>query len=62
MSPALRVEARFISEMATFYDESPKCVLNRFLYDPYGLSFYLDHPVDYIYKNLLANIVCSHTV
>ena len=31
-----RVEARFISEMVTFYDEAPKGGLYRFVYDPYG--------------------------
>lgn len=30
-----RMEARFI-KMAAYYDESPKCVLHRFVYDPYG--------------------------
>ena len=49
--------------MVTFYDESPKCVLYRFVYDPYGLQFYLDHPVNYIYKTFISKYrLSSHSL
>ena len=60
---AYNFEARFISEMVTSYDESPKCVLYRFVYDPYGLQFYLDRPVNYIYKTFISKYrLSSHSL
>ena len=54
-----RVESRFISEMVTFYDESPTCVLYKFGYDPYGLQFYLDRHVNCIYKTFIRKYCLS---
>ena len=49
--------------MATFYDESPKCVLYKFVYDPYGLQFYLDRHVNCIYKTFIHKYrLSSHSL
>jgi hypothetical protein len=36
--------------MNTFFNESPKCDLYRYILDNNVLQFYLDRPLNYIYK------------
>ena len=58
-----RVEARFISEMVAFDDESTKCVLYRLFINPYGIQFYLDRPVKYIHKTFISKYrLSSHSL
>ena len=45
-----RMKDNFISEINTFFNESPKCHLYRYIFDNNVLQFYLDHPVNYIHK------------
>jgi hypothetical protein len=45
-----RMKDNFISEMNTFFNESPKCHLYRYIFDNNVLQFYLDRPLNYIYK------------
>jgi hypothetical protein len=44
-----RMKDNFISEMNTFFNESPKCDLYRYILDNNVLQFYLDRPLNYIY-------------
>jgi hypothetical protein len=36
--------------MKTFFNESPKCHLYRYIFDNNVLQFHLDRPINYIYK------------
>jgi hypothetical protein len=36
--------------MNTFFNESPKCLVYRYIFDNNVLQFYLDRPLNYIYK------------
>jgi hypothetical protein len=45
----------FISEMNTFFNESPKCHLYRYIFDNNVLQFYLD----YIYKPYICKMHIS---
>jgi hypothetical protein len=59
-----RMKDNFISEMNTFFNESPKCHLYRYIFDNNVLQFYLDHPdlhtnilkYSYQYKAIETNI------
>jgi hypothetical protein len=54
-----RMKDNFISEMNTFFNESPKCHLYRYIFDNNVLQFYLDHPVNYIYKPYIYKMCIS---
>ena len=55
-----RMKDNFISEMSTFFvNESPKCHLYRYIFDNNVLQFYLDHPVNYIYKPYICKMYIS---
>jgi hypothetical protein len=45
-----RMKNNFINEMSTFFNESPKCHLYRYIFDNNVLQFYLDRPINYIYS------------
>jgi hypothetical protein len=47
----------FISEMNTFFNESPKCHLCRYIFDNNILQFYLGRPLNYIYKPSLSSLI-----
>ena len=49
----------FISEMNTFFNESPKCHLYRYIFDNNVLQFYLDRPLNYIYKPYICKMRIS---
>ena len=42
-----------------FISESPKCHLYRYIFDNNVLQFYLDHPVNYIYKPYICKMHIS---
>jgi hypothetical protein len=44
-----RMKDNFISEMNTFFNESPKCLVYRYIFDNNVLQFYLDRPLNFIY-------------
>ena len=44
----------FHSEMDSFFEDSPKCMLYRYVFDPNMLQLYLDHAVNYIYKPFIC--------
>ena len=54
----------FISEMNTFFNESPKCHLYRYIFDNNVLQFYLDRPLNYIYKpyGIFVKCVYQHII
>ena len=49
----------FISEMHTFFNESPKCHWYRYIFDNNVLLFYLDRPLNYIYKPYICKMRIS---
>ena len=42
-----------------FISESPKCHLYRYIFDNNVLQFYLDHPVNYMYKPYICKMYIS---
>ena len=40
--------------MNSFFEDSPKCMLYRYVFDPNMLQFCLDHAVNYIYKPFIC--------
>ena len=54
-----RMKDNFISEMNTFFNESPKSHLYRYLFDNNVLQFYLDRPLNYIYKPCICEMRIS---
>jgi hypothetical protein len=54
-----RMKDNFISEMNTFFNESPKCHLYRSIFDNNVLQFYLDRPFNYIYKPYICKMRIS---
>ena len=54
------MEDNFInSEMNTFFNESPKCHLYRYIFDNNVLQFYFDRPLNYIYKPYICKMRIS---
>ena len=54
-----RMKDNFISEMNTFFNESPKCHLYRYMFDNNVLQLYLDRPLNYIYKPYICKMRIS---
>ena len=54
-----RKKDNFISETNTFFNESPKCHLYRYIFDNNVLQFYLDRPLNYIYKPYICKMRIS---
>jgi hypothetical protein len=54
-----RMKDNFISEINTFFNESTKCHLYRYIFDNNVLQFYLDRPINYIYKPYICNMLIS---
>ena len=54
-----RMKDNFISEMNTFFNESTKCHLYRYIFDNNVLQFYLDRPINYIYKPYICKMLIS---
>jgi hypothetical protein len=54
-----RMKDNFISEINTFFNESPKCHLYRYIFDNNVLQFYLDRPVNYIHKPYICKMRIS---
>ena len=49
-----RITDKFITEATSFFEESPKCIFYRYMYDNHCLQFYLSKPVNYRYKPLIS--------
>jgi hypothetical protein len=49
-----RVIDCFVSEAVAFFEDSPKCIFYRYIYDIHKLQFYLSRPVNYMYKPLIC--------
>jgi hypothetical protein len=45
--------------MNTFFNESPKCHLYRYIFDNNVLQFYFDRPLNYIYKPYICKMRIS---
>lgn len=50
-----RVKGSFHSEINSFFEDSPKCMLYRYVFDPNMLQFYLDHAIIIFINHLFVN-------
>ncbi|XP_071123308.1 uncharacterized protein [Mytilus edulis] len=49
-----RMKGSFVSEMNAFFNESSKCNFYRYIHDPDTLQFYLQKPVNYVFKPYIS--------
>ena len=53
----------FISEVTAFFQNSPKCEFYKHMYSMHTLQYYLDRPVNYIYKPFICEYrMCAHNL
>ena len=53
----------FLSEVNTFIESSPKCQMYKLVYSTHSLQFYLDRPINYIYKPFICKYrICAHNL
>ena len=59
------IKATFIADVNAFFNNSSKCILYRYIYiyDTGILQFYLDRPVDQIYKTFICKYrISAHSL
>ena len=58
-----RMVDTFISEVNSFFEISNKCTFYKYIYSNHILQFYLDRPVNYIYKPYITRYrICAHNL
>ena len=58
-----RMMGSFISEINSFLDMSPKCQFYKYMYNLHCLQFYLDRPINYVYKPYICKYrICAHNL
>ena len=58
-----RIIGSFISEVTAFLENSPKCKFYKHMYSMHTLQYYLDRPVNYIYKPFICKYrICAHNL
>ena len=58
-----RIVDIFISEVNGFFETSSKCIFYKHIYSNHALQYYLDRPVNYIYKPYITRYrICAHNL